>query len=228
MTGVGILAASGRRRSGLIVPATVTGWTFNSTTTGQPSCTCTVPGGTGKLFMFAYANSQTAEFSTAVSGWVTATSADGTAAIDNTVRSEKIFAHPGDGSEGAAGSTFTVTRTVNTSAIMGVILVRLSGAGTLQSIRLASGAGSTTINLGSRPSVAANTLALQLVGYGTAGTGDWTEPVGTTNHGEGYSPGNVRQAVGSDVVGIGDSGDRTWTRPASGASRGSMLLVNAA
>lgn len=202
--------------------------TAGATTTGQANVTATWPTGkgTGKVYMICYANSQTAGWNTPA-GWSIPTVVDGTPTFDNTVRSMAVFEHPGDGTEGNDGTTFTVTRNTNLTAVGGVILIRVSKAGTLQSIRLSSGAGATTINLAARTAANADTLALQAVAYATAGAGSWSPPAGTTeNNDVSSNPGAVQCAVGTDVVAAGSSGDRTWTRASSGASRGAMLLIN--
>lgn len=216
--------------SRLVLAPTFIDATFYSNTTGQAVMAPIIPTGTGKLWLMLASNNATAQYTkdAPANGWALASSVDGTSALDTTVRGMALWAHPGDGSEGVAGATVPFTRTTNTTGLCMAIMVRVSGAVSLQSIRLSSGSGATTINLASRDSVAPNTLALQLVTYATSGAGDWTEPVGTTPNEEGQSAGTTWMAVGSDVVGIGASGDRTWGRSSSGSSRGAMLLLNAA
>lgn len=202
--------------------------TFVTVTSGTTNVSAVVPTGAGKLYALCEANAATVTWACSHTGVITPTVVDGNSPIDDTVRGMRIFEHPGDGTEGSPGSTITFTRSVTTTGIAGVFLIRIANGGSLQSVRMSS-QNSTHINLVARDAVEADTLVLQAPAM-TAVTGTtWGEPGGTTEHFDAASAGGVHGAVGSDVVGAGASGDRDWTRSSgTGTNRGFMLLINPA
>jgi hypothetical protein len=224
----GVVAASGRRRSAIILPPSYVDATFTTVTSGTTTVAAVVPSGSGKLYAFCEANASTTTWACSHSGVITPTVIDGNSPIDDLTRASRFFEHPGDGSEGTPGSTITFTRSGTTTGIAGVLLVRIANAGTVQSCRFVS-SNSSVVTITGRTSVAADTLFLQFVAMTATTSTTWGEPVGTTEHYDGASPGVIHAAVGSDVIGVGASGDRAWTRSSgSGTNRAGGLLINAA
>jgi hypothetical protein len=159
------------------------------------------------------ANSAVASW-TAPSGW-------NLEVFNNTSMSSAVFTRWVDGTE---GTSFTFTRTNNTTNPAQVIIDCLSGVGSIQAIALANSTG-TTITLPSITAAAGNTL-WQMVNR-LSGTNAWTAPATTTKRYDftGGGTSATQFAGGDEIVSAGATGTRVWTTT-SGNTRGVIMALN--
>lgn len=169
------------------------------------------------LVAFAWANNGTAAWTPPVTpAWTTV--------LADTATGIALFSRMADGTEGA---DFLFVRS-NVSGAAGVIMVRLTGAHSVQAGSRKSQAASSTIDL-TALTAAADNLLLQIVTSLNTTADSWSGPGSASLRFEGNANGTaIRCAIGDEVVGAGSTGVRTWTHTNGQGSRGAMFAINPA
>lgn len=151
-------------------------------------------------------------------GWTVHNNATGTSAMSKVA----------DAADVSAGST-TFNRLTNQTNGGGVVLVRITGAGTIAAATVGANTSAigTTIVLPTVTATDGDTLLVQLVSKGAAGAGGWTPPGTATERFDIAATGGASQqaAGGDEVVAAGATGTRTWSSVA-GTSRGAIFAIS--